>query len=100
MPTLRVTIEEGFNEDSVRLKIGDREIYSKDQVTTRNQIGLADKVEIETPEGDCLLNVHVPSRSVLASIPLQIKKDTYLGISITPEGEIQPRHYDRPRGFV
>jgi hypothetical protein len=96
MATLHVWLEEGFNGESVRLRLGDREFYSKEQVKTRNQIGLADTADIEVPDGTAEIRVEVPSRSATKSIPVSISGDTYLGITLTPDGKIDDRISDRP----
>ena len=51
MPRLHIALQEGFAGDPVSISVDGREIYRKDGVRTRTQIGLADSIETTHDQG-------------------------------------------------
>ncbi len=45
MPTLQIDLQEGFDRETVAIQVDGREVFQKPDVTTKAQIGLADRVE-------------------------------------------------------
>ena len=45
MPLLHIALQEGFENDSVAMRINGAEIFNKPQVPRRRQIGFADSFE-------------------------------------------------------
>jgi hypothetical protein len=88
MHTLRVDLQEGFDGDTVAVRLNGRELFHKSGVRTRLQIGLAQLVETEIPEGDAIVEVTLEERRLEVKIPLKVAAATYVGISVTGDGLI------------
>ena len=57
---LHVALQEGFEDDTVVLRIADEEVYRRDSLATRMQIGLADSFELTVEEDEAELEVSLP----------------------------------------
>jgi hypothetical protein len=82
MPTLHVALQEGFASDRVVITVNGAEAASRPDVTTRNQIGFAEAVEIDVPAGAAQVHVEVPTRGLSESAQVQVEGTTYVGVSI------------------
>jgi hypothetical protein len=85
MPLLHVALQEGFQDDRVVIKVNGAEVASRPAVTTRNQIGFAESVEVEVPAPDITVEIQVPSRQLSGSVPVDVEGvegKVYLGVSI------------------
>lgn len=100
MALLHIALQEGFFDDSVIIRANQQEIFQHQAVKTRNQIGLAEWVEVNLPEGSITLEVSIPSRGVAQSIPLQLSGNLYLGISLTPEGKLDYQISNEAFGYL
>lgn len=86
MPVLHVDLQEGFHAEPIVVTVNGREVFRKAAVRTRTQIGLADSFELTLPPGDA--SMHVNARGTTASFIVTLQNTTYVGVSITPEGNI------------
>ncbi len=100
MALLHIALQEGFFNDSVIIRANRQEIFRRQSVKTRTQIGLAEWMEINLPEGSVTLEVSVPSKGVTQSIPLQLSGNVYLGISLTPEGKLNYQISNQAFGYL
>jgi len=100
MALLHIALQEGFFNDSVIIRANQQEIFRHQSVKTRTQIGLAEWMEINLPEGSVTLEVSVLSKGVTQSIPLQLSGNVYLGISLTPEGKLDYQISDQAFGYL
>lgn len=82
MPLLHVALQEGFQNDRVVIKVNGAEVASRPAVTTRNQIGFAESVEVEVPAGDSTVEIQVPSRQLSGSAGVDVEGKVYVGVSI------------------
>ena len=98
MPLLHIALQEGFGGEPVAVSINDRELFRKDDVRTRMQIGRADSFELTLPEGDA--RIAVTARGTTAQIPVSLSADQYVGVSLTPEGTIVHKQSSEPFGYV
>jgi len=80
--TLHVALQEGFLRDRVVVKVNGAEIANRPDVSTRNQIGLAETVEVEVPAGDAQVEVEVPSRGLREAMHVSVEGTTYIGVSV------------------
>jgi hypothetical protein len=94
MPQLHIALQEGFTGEPVSITVDGREIYRKDQVRTRTQIGLADAVETTHDPGRAAIEVRARNRST--EITPTLTGDLYLAISLAPDGRIVHRTSARP----
>lgn len=100
MPLLHIALQEGFTGDEVVLRIDGREVFRKPDVKTRTQIGRAATHEEQVSNGPLSVDVSLPRRKLQLAISLQIARDTYLGVSISPEGKLQHVVAHEPFGYV
>jgi hypothetical protein len=82
VPTLHVALQEGFTHDRVMVKVNGAEVANRPEVTTRNQIGFAESVEFEVPEGEATVEVEVPARRLTATVRCAVDEKMYVGVSI------------------
>lgn len=86
MPRLHIALQNGFGGVPVAVKVDGREVFRKDAVRTRTQIGLADSIEVARERGP--VTVDVTAGEVSGSIAATVDGDLYLSISISPEQRI------------
>jgi len=80
--TLHIALQEGFLSDRVVVRVNGAEIANRPEVSTRNQIGLAEAVEVEVPDGELQLEVEVPSRGLREATHVAVEGKTYVGASV------------------
>lgn len=89
MPTLHVALQEGFEEDDVCLRVDGREAAVRQGLKSRHQIGLADSIDVELPEGQHTVEVEITSRKIADTVTVDLAQSTFLAVSISPSGEMQ-----------
>jgi len=99
MPVLHVALQEGFDNDTVVVRVNGRQALAQDGVRTRRQIGLAGSVEVEVAEGAATVEIALPSRGLSATIPLVLPGPRYVGVSVDREG-IRHRLSTEPFGYL
>jgi hypothetical protein len=95
MSQLAVVLEEGFDGDEVAVRVGDEIAFSSDRVTTRPQIGVAERFTVDVRPGPVVLNVEVASRGLVADVPVDVHDGTHVGISIAGD-QVVHRTADEP----
>jgi hypothetical protein len=98
MPLLHIALHEGFTGEPVAIAVDGREIYRKDHVRTRPQIGHADSVETTHEAGPA--RIDVSARGTSATITPTIAGDLYLAISIAGDGKIAHRSSTQPFRYM
>lgn len=96
MARLQIALQDGFDADAVVVSVDGTEVFRKDGVTTRRQIGLADTFEVDVPEQPAQLEVAVPSRGVSEAVPFDVREQPVVTLSLR-EGRIEPSFPDRLR---
>jgi hypothetical protein len=79
---LHVALQEGFASDRVVITLNGAEAANRPAVTTRNQIGFAESVEVEAPAGAAQVDIEVTTRGLSASAQVEVEGTTYVGVSI------------------
>ena len=98
MPRLHIALQEGFTGEPVSISVDGREVYRKDQVRTRTQIGLADSVEITHDAG--IATIDILARDASARITPTLAGDLYLAVSLSPDGRITHRVSGQPFRYM
>ena len=93
MAVLHIFLEEGFKEDTVVVRVGDREVFEKADVTEDYRISLADSFDANVPEGQVRVEASLPDRELVKGIDLQVTTEAYVGFSIV-DGELTARKRD------
>ena len=89
MPQIHIALQEGFAGNSVTISIDGREVYRKDHVRTRTQIGLADSVQVAHDPGPAKFDIRTDKKS--AAFTETVAGDVHIGISLSPDGTITHR---------
>ena len=79
---LRIDFQDGFDEDTVVININEKEVYRNDRISTDYSLSYAAHYEEKTQEGRIELQILIPTKCIERSITLEIKQDSYLGISV------------------
>ena len=80
---LHVDLQEGFDDDSVLVRLNDKPIYENPGVTTDLRISRADAVEVPLGDGQSRISVSLPDRNVSGSIVIQGIGSVFVGVSLT-----------------
>jgi hypothetical protein len=87
MPQLHIALQDGFSKDTVQIQVGARQVFRKEGVTTRTQIGFADAVDVEAA-GQVAVAISLPARRASQTVTLTVDRPTYLGVSVAADGTI------------
>jgi len=98
MPLLHIALQDGFTGEPVAIAVDGREIYRKDQVRTRTQIGLADSVETAHDAGPA--RIEISARGTSSTLTPTIAGDLYLAVSIAADGRIDHRTSSQPFRYM
>ena len=98
--TLHIALQDGFAGESVTIMVNAQEVYRKQGVQTRWQIGYADAVEVQVPAGSVEVQIAVESRQAVTTVRLQVTQPMYVGVSLTPEGTLTSRVSLAPFGYL
>jgi hypothetical protein len=82
LATLHVALQDGFSNDAVSIKVNGREVFRRDGVSTRTQIGLAAAHEMSVDEGSATVEVDLPDRRLSSATTIAVTGDVYLGVSV------------------
>ena len=84
MAQIQIALQEGFANDEVTVHAGGREVYRKEDVTTRMQIGLADSFAVDLPErqSNAPVRVTVTVRGVETGADVLPEETPFLAVSV------------------
>lgn len=99
MAQLHIALQEGFDSEAVVIRVNDKEVFNKQDVRTRLQIGLADSFEVEVERGPATVEILLPRKNLTKTIQINIPEEPYLGVSLVA-GEITHRASATPFGYV
>ncbi len=99
MPLLHIAFQDGFEGDTVIARINGKEMFRKDNVKTRSQIGYANSFETNSHEGPVTIDILLPIKSLSETVQLQLTAATYVGVSIQ-HGKITYRISHQPFGYL
>ncbi len=98
MPRLHIALQNGFTGVPVTIVVDGREVYRKDDVRTRTQIGLADSVELEHASGPVAIDVTAGEAS--GSARATVSGDLYVSLSVSPEKTIVHKSSSTPFRYM
>lgn len=99
MASLHIALEEGFEGDLVVVRVNGRDVYDKQDVETRLQIGLADSFHTTVERGKSQVEIAVPTRKLTEKVSVNVDDRTFLGASL--QGDvIRCRVSKEPFGYV
>lgn len=100
MAILSIALQEGFEDVLVVITVNDQEVYRNSEVATRLQIGLADSLEVEVAEGPVTVEIALPDKHLAKELHFELTGTLYLGVSLSPEGEVDDRTSATPFGYL
>lgn len=78
-----IDLQEGFLDDTVAVRIGDQQVFHKENVSTDLFEGRAESFEANVPEGPVTVEVSVPSRHLSDKIVLNVPPVSHLGVALS-----------------
>lgn len=100
MHALHIALQDGFAHDVVIVSLDGVQLLRKGDLSTREQIGLAAFVDTLVVAGTHSLQIELPKRGgVRCQHSFVVTADTWLGISLRPNGECAVRESTRPFGY-
>jgi hypothetical protein len=82
MPPLQIDFEDGFDGDTVVVRVEGRELWRQDGVTTNVAISLAAIAQVEVPES-AHVEVEIPTRSLSTTTRIETP---YLEVEVVNDG--------------
>lgn len=98
MPLIHIAIQDGFQNDTLVVRLDGAEVYRRAGLKTRMQIGLADSFSFDAAPGAAELLVEIPTRNAGVTIPVEVPPvgELHVGLSVTPDGAITYQSTDEP----
>ncbi len=98
MAAVHIDLQDGFENDTVVLRLDGGEIYRRQDLTTQLLYGLADSIETRVEVGSVRLEIAVESRGLTLALPLDVSGDVFVGFAVEGAG-IRPIVSDTPFGY-
>jgi hypothetical protein len=96
---LHVALQDGFDNDTVEVRVNGQTVYERDGVTTLTQISLADAFDVDI-DGPVDLEITLPERHVSTVVPLPERPGgAYVGVSLSGDALVH-RLSEEPFGFA
>ena len=86
--SLVIDLQEGFDCTPVAITLDGREVFRKEGVRTRMQIGLADRIELDVAPGEHRVQISLPDKGIQAEATVDAAETPYLGVSVEREALI------------
>lgn len=99
MAHLSISLEEGFDNDTVVVSVNGTERYRRDGVSTKLQVGLADLFETDAEDGPVAIDVTLPLKRVSGRYEADAAGDFYVGVSLD-SGALGFRHSSQTFGYA
>jgi hypothetical protein len=104
MPTttypLTIEFQEGFQDETVLLRLAGVETMRQQHVKTRLQTGYAAASAATVPEGRVVLEVELPDSAERAQVVLDVRAPLWVGVNLDPGRVLRFKLSDTPFGYV
>ena len=100
MPLVHVALQEGFLGDTVSVRVNGAEVARRANVSTKNQIGFAEAIELDVPEGEMRLELRLENRSLAETIVMRVEGNAHIGVSIDRAGQIECTQSQEPFRYL
>lgn len=97
---LQIALQDGFENDTVVIRVDGSEVFRRDGVTTRTQLSLAESIEVEPEQATARVEVRLPDRDAGETVEVDLEACNFLGISIAPDGSFSFRKLKDVPGFL
>jgi len=95
MTAIRIALQDGFEGDTVVVKVNGKEVFKQENIKTKRQIGKAASFEVQIEGGSANVEVSLPLKNLSETIAVKISGEAYLGVSVV-EDKIQHRVSSEP----
>jgi hypothetical protein len=99
-PQLHIALQDGFDQDTVVVRVNGQEVFNTPGVTTRLQLGVARAFVVDAPEGLIDLQIVLPLKNVSESLRLQVSHPLHVGFSVSRDGRLTHRLSSEPFGYL
>ena len=82
---LHVALQNGFTGDEVVLRLNGREVFRKEGVRTKTQVGLGDLFRVDVPRGPVVLETRLPARRLSDVLEFVLSKPLHIGVNVDPD---------------
>ncbi|WP_417316924.1 hypothetical protein [Emcibacter sp.] len=98
MSKIEIAFQAGFENDEVVVEMNNsRKIYSG--LTTDYSIGLAERVVLESQSDSATLDIELPKRNQDIHLDVDLSKDVYVKVNLTPDGKLQVEEGDAEAAY-
>jgi len=80
--TLGIDLQEGFRSEEVEILLDGEVVFTEPEVTTTRMLGVAKSIRLDVSPGVHKLVVFLPRRGLRHEIPLDIRQDYFVGVSL------------------
>ena len=95
MAVLKIFLERGFSNDDVEIMVNGDKKYQKNNITTNQDLGLAESLIINDIDEYNNITIFLKSRDISKKIRINTFETTYLSISII-NNELKHRISNKP----
>lgn len=99
-PELHIALQDGFDHDTVVVRVNGQDVFNTPDVTTRLQLGVARAFVVDVPEGLTDLQIVLPLKNVSESLRLQVSKPLHVGLSVSRDSGVTHRLSSEPFGYL
>ena len=82
MPEVSIHFQEGFEDDTAEVWLGQSRALKVEHLNTSKLIGLATTTSMNLPEGIVELEIRLPERNIKHSLSLDTRKIVQIGVSL------------------
>lgn len=100
MPKLIIHLREGFFETSVQIIVNGVERFRSPSVTTRMQIGMAEMISLDVPEGLAQIEVRFPELEGTVQDVVRVDEETHFGVDLDENGAAITRTQNQPFRYL
>jgi hypothetical protein len=100
MPTLTIDLQDGFQDEPIRIELNGRKVVEEAGINTRFQIGFAASHKVDVEYGIQRISIALPKRQIVEPLELNVSGPLYLGVSLNPAGALICRIQEEPFGYL
>ena len=98
-PVLSIALQDGFEKESIVVRVNGKEVYRNETVQTDYRISLADSFETPLPDSPIVVEVELPEQSITDSLQFESDTTIYVGISWL-DGKLLFKTSETPFGYL
>lgn len=88
MIRLTIILEQGFKNDTVIIKLNEKEIFHKKNITTKLLIGMSESLQLNVQEGLVTFKISLPEKNIVKDFSAEILHPSVLKLTLE-NGELK-----------